>query len=567
MDNGHGGPVFLFTVFQVNYASIQRINGRHFAASHHRRPGCHDAPGLNPYGLANAQQRRTSRTGPCRGRCSLATNRCRILDRCRLSRQLNRARIPSPFGCVCSASIFWKLFVDRGCFAVTSRENGFDLFRITARRPFRGIVAWLPSSNEAKAKNVIYTIQYLDHLGDRRTAKGFTDKGLTEQLAAKLESEARLRASGMIDPVQERIAETREAPIEPLIDEFLESISEKSPKYIQHTTTRLKRIIAGAEFAKLADIDSEPVAKFLRKLRKAEDLGPRTVNHYIQAMDCFCNWCVTSKRLVGNPLVDLERMNVEVDVRHQRRALSEEEFILLVTSARESGISIQRFEGEQRARIYLLSNLTGLRQKELGSLTPQSFNLKSSPPTITVEAITSKHRKKDVLPLHPELVAILPQWLRGLKPTDKLFPGLEKKKCWFMVKKDLERVGIPYKTIDGYADFHASGRHTHITELLRNGASLAEAQKLARHSDIKMTMKYAHIGIEDQADAVAQLPSSALHGRCILGGVEGQSVATVGNAPAKRKRPNPCRSKGLDAVCQPLATADNLEAGGIEPPS
>ena len=33
-----------------------------------------------------------------------------------------------------------------------------------------------------------------------------------------------------------------------------------------------------------------------------------------------------------------------------------------------------------------------------------------------------------------------------------------------MVKKDLERVGIPYKTEEGVADFHAAGRHTHITE-------------------------------------------------------------------------------------------------------
>jgi len=73
--------------------------------------------------------------------------------------------------------------------------------------------------------------------------------------------------------------------------------------------------------------------------------------------------------------------------------------------------------------------------------------------------------------------------------------------------------GIPYETEDGIADFHASGRHTHITELLRNGATLPEVQKLARHLDIKMTMKYVHIGIADQAKAVANLPASALQFR------------------------------------------------------
>ena len=80
----------------------------------------------------------------------------------------------------------------------------------------------------------------------------------------------------------------------------------------------------------------------------------------------------------------------------------------LIESARLSGVRIQGFSGEQRARIYLLSYLTGLRKKELASLTPGSFDLAATPPTLTVEATVSKHRRKDVLPLHPELVARLP---------------------------------------------------------------------------------------------------------------------------------------------------------------
>ena len=51
------------------------------------------------------------------------------------------------------------------------------------------------------------------------------------------------------------------------------------------------------------------------------------------------------------------------------------------------------------------------------------------------------------------------------------------------------------------------GRHTHITELLPNGASLVEARELARHSDIRMTMRYTHIGLDDQARAVAAIPT------------------------------------------------------------
>ncbi len=98
------------------------------------------------------------------------------------------------------------------------------------------------------------------------------------------------------------------------------------------------------------------------------------------------------KRIAINPLAGMKRLNTEVDVRHPRRALSAEEFAKLVESARTSGESIQCFDGEQRARIYTLSYMTGLRRKEIASLTPSSFNLKTTPATLTVEASCSKHR-------------------------------------------------------------------------------------------------------------------------------------------------------------------------------
>ena len=134
-----------------------------------------------------------------------------------------------------------------------------------------------------------------------------------------------------------------------------------------------------------------------------------------------------------------------------------------------------------------------------------------------------------------------------------------------MVKKDLERVGLPYENADVVADFHAAGRHTHITELLRNGATIPEVQRLARHSDIKMTMRYVHIGLGDQAKAVANLPADALHGRCISGGGDRHSMSMYGKATIKKKRPNSRDGRSLGVGCHPLAGDDNLEAGGSSP--
>jgi hypothetical protein len=47
-----------------------------------------------------------------------------------------------------------------------------------------------------KRKNEPYTIQYFDHLGKRRTKKAFTDKGLSEELAAKLGRQVKTACHG-----------------------------------------------------------------------------------------------------------------------------------------------------------------------------------------------------------------------------------------------------------------------------------------------------------------------------------------------------------------------------------
>ncbi len=56
-----------------------------------------------------------------------------------------------------------------------------------------------------------------------------------------------------------------------------------------------------------------------------------------------------------------------------------------------------------------------------------------------------------------------------------------------------------------------------------------------------MTMRYTHIGIDDQADALKNLPAphlqeSALYGRCILGGAESLNVAKAPKTLASNRK-------------------------------
>ena len=366
---------------------------------------------------------------------------------------------------------------------------------------------------DKKKRHAPWYIDYFDHPGKRRTRKGFTDKSRTEQLAAKLENEALLRKSGMIDPKQEEFANQRKSVLESHLQDFEIGLQRRisTAKHVRLTISRIRRVVRGCEFETIGDISADDVECFLSEARMEGEFGHKTYNHYVQAFEQFCSWLMAKGRVSFNPVVGLERLNCETDVRHRRRALSPDEFEKLVLSAQTSDKLIQCYDGETRAKIYVLSNMTGLRRTELASLTPSSFKLQVHPATLTVAAKNSKHRKLDVLPLHPDLIVMLREWLVAFGPNDFLFPKLAKRRTWLMVKKDLERVGIPYETDDGIADFHAVGRHTYITELLRNGVSLPEARELARHSDVNMTMRYTHIGIKDQAKAIAKLPNSCQH--------------------------------------------------------
>ena len=358
---------------------------------------------------------------------------------------------------------------------------------------------------DSKKRRAVWYFSYDDEHGKRRTKKGFTDKRATEDLAIEIECQVRRKKEGLVDPndVKRKIAS--ETPIEQHLTAFEASMSQATGKHSNLTMTRIRRMVQEAEIETLIDIEIESIEAVLGDMLDAEEIGHRTYNHYVQAMSQFCAWLVPN-RLAANPIAGMTRLNADVDVRHPRRALTSEEFSKLVESARTSDVPIQCYDGEQRARIYILSYMTGLRRKEIASLTPGSFKLDDEPATLTVDAACSKHRRKDVLPVHPKLAAMLRHWFKGMDRTDLIFPKLAKRRTSLMVKKDLERAGIPYRNDEGIADFHAAGRHTHITELLRNGATLPEARELARHSDIRMTMKYTHIGIDDQARALSQLP-------------------------------------------------------------
>lgn len=127
----------------------------------------------------------------------------------------------------------------------------------------------------------------------------------------------------------------------------------------------------------------------------------------------------------------------------------------------------------------------------------------------------AKNRKEATQPLRPEVVdavrAILPE---HAMPFERVFAGIVPRLPRF--KKDLALAGIPFETAEGRLDFH-SLRHTFITNLSVPEVAPRVAMELARHSDLRLTMKtYTHLAREPLTAAVAILPSFKLPsaGKC-----------------------------------------------------
>ncbi len=138
-------------------------------------------------------------------------------------------------------------------------------------------------------RHAFWYISYNDHTGKRRTKKGYTDKGLTEQLAAKIEREVMLRRRGLIDPEDERRLKIRSSPIEEHLDAFEESLGDNSSKHVKLTMTRVRRVIRDAKVTNLGSLTMDSAATALRNIKRKDEIGNRTYNHYIQAIDLFAN--------------------------------------------------------------------------------------------------------------------------------------------------------------------------------------------------------------------------------------------------------------------------------------
>jgi len=349
-----------------------------------------------------------------------------------------------------------------------------------------------------------WRVRYRDVDGEMQDVPAFKDKLASEQLASELERRVARQKMGIIDKFDQH----RKTLLTEHLDDFERHLRARNntEKHVKLKVTRIRAALDGCGFKVIPDLLPSRLETWLADQRDEDKFSAQTGNHYLTCMKSFAAWLVRERRAPDNPFVGLQGLNPALDPKHQRRVLSHEDLVKLLDAAAK-GQPFRGLPGKDRRLLYMVALYTGLRLAEIASLTKESFDLKADPPTVTVEAGYSKCRKRDVLVLRSDLAKDLKRWLRWKPKGKPVFVGTWMNRASTMVRRDVEAAGLAYRDQDGrYYDFH-SLRHQFVSNLASSGVHPATAQKMARHSDINLTLsRYTHIGREDEAKAVEGLP-------------------------------------------------------------
>lgn len=260
------------------------------------------------------------------------------------------------------------------------------------------------------------------------------DKTAAQAMLSEILKKVELRKAGVID----RFDEHRKRPLEEHLDVFKQFLEGKgnTVKHARLTHNRAKAVVDGCGFKVFPDISPSGVVDWLKNERAADRMGIKSSNYYLASIKAFLAWMVKDGRADRNPLAHIAPMNAKVDIRRERRSLPPDEFAMFLDAARK-GKPKRRIAGGDRAMLYVLASNSGLRCSELASLTPESFELTSDSPSVTVEAAYSKRRRQDTQPLPRDAAGILATWLKTKPPRKPLWPGIWVNHAAKMVKADL----------------------------------------------------------------------------------------------------------------------------------
>ena len=394
-------------------------------------------------------------------------------------------------------------------------------------------------ARNGKTKKTHYSrwyIDFTDHNGQRRRLPGFEDKAVTTDFAQKVQALINRHQSGTaIDDSPELIdwmsklpddttrklvqwglipRQRGEAlkPITEHLEDYIAYLAGKgrSADYVNRMRARVKTVCDGCRWHSFKQITPAKMEAFLRHLETL-NYSATSRNHYGDAMKTFLNWCVTREggnRISGNPLADIKKEQRDSE---RKGVLTPEQFLTLVQATVESNTTIGGVNGRERGVMYLLAGSTGLRRLELLSLLWGDLRLNDEQPYVLARAAITKNKKESRLPLPASVAEVMSQFREYRQTTDKdyvfSFGGRWVNTAGW-IRADLKAASLPLIDREGNKIYFHSLRNSFVSFLVNSNTPMKVAQKLARHSDPKLTYNtYARAFEENEQAAVKMLPN------------------------------------------------------------
>lgn len=144
----------------------------------------------------------------------------------------------------------------------------------------------------------------------------------------------------------------------------------------------------------------------------------------------------------------------------------------------------------------LVSLNTGMRRGELFELKWPAVNFATK--TIAIAGDTAKTIETRHIPMNQETMQTLKSWKEQSKKTGYVFPGQngrrldDVKSAWLKLLERAKITGFRWHDM----------RHDFASRLVMAGVPLNTVRDLLGHSDIKMTLRYAHLAPDSKAAAV-----------------------------------------------------------------
>ncbi|SIO41195.1 tyrosine-type recombinase/integrase [Halodesulfovibrio marinisediminis] len=229
----------------------------------------------------------------------------------------------------------------------------------------------------------------------------------------------------------------------------------------------------------------------LRKKAEAKGLSPQSVHHILGLLRRILRKAIQWELYPGPlPIFEMPRVNND----RTRFLTREESYVLLSELKRRSDLWHD---------ISLFALSTGLRSGEIFNLLPEHINLSAK----TVAVVDTKSVNR-VVPLNGAALEIAETYL-ARNTGSYLFTTIYGNKIQFAGKL-FRRAVEACDLNNGIKDrrqrvvFHTL-RHTFASWLVQGGTAIAVVSQLLGHSDIKMTMRYAHLAPHQGREAVAYL--------------------------------------------------------------